>query len=89
MHNSVVIEPDDLIEYATKKYDIEDDEAEAWHHWIRPDIDVRTQSYILDDMLSPGWDNGDNGPDHPQTKAHNMLIDYMTDHRFAKITLTQ
>lgn len=88
MYKNVRVEPDDLNDYATKKYDIEPEEADSWLNWILPDDSERSQVYALHELSNRTKDE-EHGPDHPCTRAYTLLHDYMTDHDFAQITLIQ
>lgn len=87
MYKNVRVEPDDLVDYATKKYDVEPEEVEAWLTWIKPDEDERTETYALHELQSRSA--GEYSTDHPHTRAYTLLCDYMMDNEFAQINLTQ
>jgi hypothetical protein len=88
MHHNVRVEADDLIEYAAKKYDVEEDEAEAWCDWILPE-NPGLHTIVLHELLPKTPEHLSTTADHPLWRGHQMLIDYMSDLEFYQITVVK
>lgn len=83
----VHIEFHDLIDYATKKYDVEDHEALAWCEWlVDTGVNART-SFNLDELYTITPKSLDCSENHPQWLAHRAMRDYMDDFKLNSVIL--